>query len=387
VFGWRWVRSADEGAPVAAYLAALTGGLAGLFLLTRGLADLALHCDIITPAWLLLFAVAGGLTGLGVRLRPADWRLRAAVLAAAGAAGGALYLGTAPQCLAGPFGMLDPLVRRFWYMNVFEGRPFWEQPAALALPVVAQGLVMLGALAWLWRSSAGAAGRWWGEYWVVAAGTLVTGLLVWRSMAFVGALAAVPLGWLAVRLLMRLRRTAGTAGKLGAGLAVILLLMPGFPVMLVQAVIPDAAARMERVSDVAEASCDLSGQMAQMNRLPPAVFFAPLDIGPLLIERTRHTVVATGHHRADQAMHDVIAAFTGPADRALPLIRKYGADYVVMCNDLAEPRLFAREAPQGLAAELAAGRPPSWLEPVQFPGAHSQMIWRVTAPSAVDPHP
>ncbi len=55
---------------------------------------------------------------------------------------------------------------------------------------------------------------------------------------------------------------------------------------------------------------DLHAPGGEARRLrPPATVFAPLDIGATIIERTKHSVVATSLSPALVGMHDVILAF------------------------------------------------------------------------------
>ena len=207
--------------------------------------------------------------------------------------------------------------------------------------------------------------RWWAACWSGA------------PRLFVGALAAVPFGWLAARLLTRLRQARGAAGKIAIAVTGVLVLMPGFP-SSVAAGLPDRQ-QIETggVSKISASSCKLQSHAPALSRLPTGTIFAPLDIGPALLEATPHNVVATAHHRAAPAMHDVILAFTSPADRARQIIASHSADYVALCADLPEPGLYADRAPAGLAADLMKGRVPGWLEPVEFGAPPDFRVWRV----------
>lgn len=379
VFALRWLADGRTRAPLAAYLAALAGSLALLFLATRGLADLTAHCDSISPPYLGAIALAALGVGGVARLRPRSRPVLLALLAATAAVAGGFYLWAAPQCTSGPFSALDPLVREFWYDQVYEGQPGWRFPAQAWLPVAAQGLVVIGALAWLWRHATGALRRWWFEYLLVFAMTFLTALLVWRSMAFVVTLSAVPLAWLAQRLLAAMRGAGSTGRRLAVAAALIVLLMPSFPVMaatMALAAADDTPA--PKTSLAATRACRMADVAPALDRLPPATLFAPLDLGPKLLERTHHSVVATGHHRAQAALHDLIAAFLGTPEEAHALIRKHGAGYVVVCADLAEAGHYRKRAPDGFAASLAKGQAPDWLEPVALDGPASFRIWRVT---------
>ncbi len=262
---------------------------------------------------------------------------------------------------------------------MLEGQAGWRFPPEAWLPIAAQGLVVIAALAWLWRHADGEMRRWWFEYLVVFAATFFTALLVWRSMAFVVALSAVPLAWLAQRLLAAMRRTGATGRKLGVAVALIVLLMPPFPVMATKMALAATGDAPEPPESLAATrACRIADVAAALDRLPPATLFAPIDLGPNLLERTHHSVVATGHHRAQAALHDLIAGFLGTPEEAHALIRRHGADYVVICTDLAETGHYRKRAPQGFAASLEKGQAPDWLEPVALDGPPAFRIWRVT---------
>lgn len=377
VFALRWLGNERASAPLTGFLAALAASLALLFLATRGLGDLAQHCDVVSPALLGFFAIVAAGAALVARLKPRALFVLVALLALPVGAGAAFYALNAPQCLAGPFGTLGPLVREIWYVNVAEGQPAWRLAPALWLPVVAHGLIAIGAVFWLWRKAGGAERQWWFEYLLILGVAFLTGLLVWRSLAFVGVLSAIPLGWLAGRLLKAVTGSEGLLRKLAMALALVVALVPAFPVALAMALAPAAIEIPESSSPNASAACRLADSAAALNRLPPAKIFAPLDLGPALLDRSHHGVVATAHHRANLAMHDVLAAFLGTPEAARELIESHGADYVLICTPIGEMSLYAKRAPEGLAAQLAEGHAPDWLEPVDLAGPDEAKLWRV----------
>jgi hypothetical protein len=111
--------------------------------------------------------------------------------------------------------------------------------------------------------------------------------------------------------------------------------------------------------------------------LPPTTVFAPLDIGPDILADTHHSVVATGHHRAGPAMHDVIRAYMAPEDEAHAIVAAHRAGLLAICTDLGETDRYVAKAPHGLMAQLVHGKAPAWLEPVNVGGPASFRVWRV----------
>jgi hypothetical protein len=133
---------------------------------------------------------------------------------------------------------------------------------------------------------------------------------------------------------------------------------------------------------VLDRGCGLPESLPALQALPQAKIFAPFEIGPALLRSTRHSVIATNHHRAAAQMGDVIRAYIAEPVRAEAYVRRHHADYVLACSDLIEARNYAQMAPSGLMARLLAGQAPSWLEPVPLPAsAGSLKLWRVKSPS------
>lgn len=344
---------------LAHFAAALAVVSLACFAATRW-GDWAQHCDAIAPVHLAMFVWAA------VVLRV--WRGPALVgFAITGAGALALYFGLAPQCRAGSFNMLDPLVQRLWYQQVAEGLPVWRQDWATALQTVVPPLFALFACAGLIRRSTGEERVWWQEYTLILGGALGVAVLVTRAGAVAGAFSAVPLAWLVGEWLVLARQ-----GRPVALLGIVAAMVPSAPITL-WAMVPHQASApaARRVS-----ACEARRHAALLNTLPQGTILAPLDIGPDILLGSHDSVLATGHHRGARGMHDAIAAFVSPPDAAHAIVRANHIAYLALCPDLGEPQIYAHEAPHGLAADLLAGRAPSWLTPVRAQG-EGLRIWRV----------
>lgn len=373
----RWWRGGDGRFWLLHYARALAVVSALCFAATR-MGDLAQHCDAIAPVHLAVMGFAALALG-GVMRARGGWALIG--FAAMGAGGLAIYTGLAPQCRAGPFGLLDPLVRGLWYDHVAEGLPVWRQDVPTALQIILPPCAGLGACVALFVRARGEERAWWQDYALILGGALVIAVGVARAGAVAGALAAVPLGWLVARMLARMPGGASDraprAGwrRWAGGLGLLVVLMPAAPITLYR-LWPHGGgmAAAPRLS-----ACDIGHHAGALAALPRETILAPLDIGPDLLLVTPHSVLATGHHRGARGMHDAIAAFISPPDRARAILRARGIAYLALCPDLGEPQIYARAAPGGLAAALLAGRAPPWLVPVSNRGL---MVWRVDHPGA-----
>ena len=156
----------------------------------------------------------------------------------------------------------------------------------------------------------------------------------------------------------------------------IVVLLPATPMTVARMIMPAAALPAAGVS-LRDSGCDLHNQAALLDRFPETTFFAPLDVSATILERSHHSVVATSHHRAQQAMRDVILAFASPEAQARAVIARHHASYVALCTDLGEAQLYSVKAPRGLMAELRRGKAPHWLEPVPIAGETTFRLWKV----------
>ena len=381
LFALRWWRDPQEWRWLIWYLDALVLGSAGFFVATRGLGDLTNYCDTVSPAYLAgLGAIALGVHALALRPAMPRWQL-AAGLGLAALAGTALFLELAPTCSTGPFARLDPLVRSFWYDNVKEGMPVWRQDWSVLLQMTVPPLAGLVAAITLARREDG---RFWPEYTFMLGGAILIAIAVSRFSSVSSAIAIVPLAWLVRRVAQLLAEQRGLLQKLGLAALLAAVLLPGLMIdIAVKGYARIAPPPPQAVSDqvlTAEVNgaCSQPRSIGALAQLPRGTVMAQLDFGPFILLGTPHQVVATGHHRAAPAMHDLLAAFlAAPAD-ARALIARRHVDYVLICPDLVETRMYQDRAPGGLAAQLLAGKSIDWLEPVALGAEGGVMkLWRV----------
>ncbi len=382
IYALRWMREAWEGERLAWFLFAMAATLAGLYAATLGPGNLSSYCDAIGPAHIAFFIVVAAGTFAATRSNRCSPGFIAAALGATGLAGLTLFGTVAPDCMRMPFGALDPLVRDYWYLNVGEGRPIWVQDPALAVPAVIQLCLALVACALMLRRT-GCARRWLVfDYLLLLVGVTVLALLVWRSMAFAGVIAAIPLGWLVAHAMKRIESLQRPVAKVVALAILAIAVMPAIiiqtsaPLLARQPATPVGAAAAPARS-VTDSSCRDKKILARFAAVPTGTAFAQFDVGPAILLHTPHAVAATGHHRAEQAMRETIAGMLATPDEAESIVRARSADYVVLCRDISETAMFAEAAPDGLAATLRGRETPDWLEPLSGFENSSLGVWRV----------
>ena len=127
-------------------MAALASWSVMLFLFTRGFADLAIHCDAISPFHLAVFA--WGAIGVGVLAaqRPRPWAFQMVWFAGigAGALGHRLRRRAAMRRAARSPGSTRWSTNT-GITNIAEGLPVWQQPVATMLGIVVPPAVGLFA--------------------------------------------------------------------------------------------------------------------------------------------------------------------------------------------------------------------------------------------------
>jgi hypothetical protein len=359
---------------LTATVAATSLGAVFVFLVSHpASAWLVSPCDAVSPVYLamLMVATVGTIALTALPIRTVAGRL--AGLAGVGVAALVPLPLLAPQCAAGPFGRLDPLVHHYWYMNVAEGLPLWDQtPFAIVNTIALPLLGLAGAMLAVRTSTGEERVRWITLLFLLGAATAAA-IFVQRSGGVANLLAIAGVVRLLHPLLLRARAIDSLPKRLAATFGIFAAAAPGavFDTSLA-ALAPDP-----RVATVHRAmGCLDASDMRALHALPRGNVLAPLDISPAILLLTPHDAVASGHHRGATAMHDVIAAFVGTEDQAHAIILRRRIDYVAFCPGLPEIMIYESESPSGFLARLDAGRIPAWLTPMPLPGSPAK-VWRV----------
>ena len=378
VLALRWAIDHRARSWLVAYMQALGGVLTLLVAVFKGPGVLAPWCDAIAVPHLgffLIAAVGTSIIGALPRLPLLTLALLFAIVAGLGVG---FVAWSNPQCLTAPFGTLDPLVHEIWYRSVREGMPVWQLEADRAVAAIVQSLVALAATIVLCLKSRDWLRQWWLEYAILLALAIAAGFATARSIAFAGVIGAIPLGWAASSLWAAYRQGDTPAKRVGAFAGIFLALMPGKAAAAALTPAFEAGGLAITAPTAArDGNCDLSANAERLATLPPSLLFSNLDIGPGILIETPHSVVATGHHRANLAMRDIVSGFTGSTAEARSVVERREADYVVLCEVLAETQLLAQVGGQdSFVADLLGGRVPAWLEEVDL-GTGALRVWRV----------
>lgn len=373
-----WVADPAERRRLSTYALTLGGGTAFGFLVFASYANRLAVCDALSPVWLSDALLASGLLfGLSL-LSPADWKVRIGLAIVAGLAVAGFHAAMWPHCLSRLEGV-SPEVQQLWLSHVREARPIyrhgWRTAVAIAsIPVT--GIIGWGLLAWVRRRDAAALRR------VLAAATPALAaalLLLWQTRTgpaaqLMGVVGAAALTWIAVPWTQQSKRLL--VRVLGTVLVAVVGFGAAAPFASTFYPAEKKSDRMKAV-DKANASCPSLAGMRAVAQQPKGMVFTFVDLGPRLITVTHHSAVTGPYHRNGQQIADVMNAFRGSEPQAHALIAKYHSDYLLVCPNMATATIFTSEAPNGFYSQLARGKVPAWLEPVELPQDSPFRMWRV----------
>lgn len=321
-------------------------------------------CDALGPVVLAGAAVALAvwLAAAAAERLPLRRGLAALLPAAVGATGMALLVAAFPHCTQGPFGWVEPRLAVEWMRHVREVQPLFSITEGSTV-----GVLLLLAPAVLAAIAALVAARQRPQErvgWLAVAlfSLVVAGLGLWmlRLLQFVGVFAAPAIAWAAaqsfdradrLRLPFVLRRAARFAALVAFGPVLGLALWA----LALRSVHADTGQEVPR--------CDLRPVADALAAVPPGLVASFIDLGPELLFRTHHAVLAAPYHRNNRGNLDLIDFLDGTPEEALRIAKRRGITHAVVCPGMPEADAAAGR-PASLRALLLAGTPPPWLVPV-----------------------
>ena len=370
-----WLRSGEDGVRARSFAVALAAIAGLLFIATHAGSELfVVRCDTLTSPYVAALATVG-LIVMAASLLPGGLALRLIAATIAAVAGLAVFLWIGPACTTGPFAQLDPMVYKIWFRNVPEGAPLWRQSLPVGAMIVATPLLGLaGSAIGLSRAPAERRIDWGLLIWLQCASLLIA-IAVQRAGAVANVL-ALPGAMLLLSVLFRAARALSRpVSRVLATVAVVIIMFPpAVPAILI------AATNEPDKADKPEPDCSSPAAVRPLASLRPGNVLSTLDLSSVIIATTPQLVLATGHHRNDAGMRDVITAFTSSDAKAREVIARRRIDYVVICPTASESRLLVRLAPRGFAQALISGRAPGWLHPVVLQ-RDALLIWKVARPA------
>lgn len=376
-----WVADREERSRLAAYAASLGASTSLSFLIFASYANRLPVCDALSPVWLSDAALASALM-LGLAWWKLDsWKARLAAALVAGAIIAGFHALAWPQCLSRLEGVSEE-ANRLWLSHVREARPFYRHgwrtaAAAISLPLTA--LFGWAALLWRARRQRADSPTLFARTLAVAAPSVVgLALLFWQIRAGPAAQAMAAPGAVALVYLFVFKWLDSPKLWLHGVAVVMVFIGLGALVPVVLMVIPDEPRNLSsKQVNKANARCPSLPAMQTLDREPKGVIFTFVDLGPRIIVTTHHDTIAGPYHRNYRAIVDVMNAFRGDEAQAHRIITAYGSDYLLVCPNMSTATIFMSETPKGFYAQLAAGKVPNWLEPVDLGKNSPLKMWKV----------
>lgn len=375
--GWRWLLTPDESRRLLWAIMCFAATSFALYFGSQAQGLRApIYCDTISIPHLWAIGCAAIIMLPALAWAPPARMIRAAIMMTAAATAALLLAWSAPICLSGAFGGLDPLVREYWYANVKEGLPVWRQDVRTALFLLAGPTVGLMSCYFLAREATGRARDNVRTITFFVGYATLLSILVFRTISVASAFAIVPTAALAAIILGRYQKATTPLRRIGSVAMILFLILPGAilngPINLGQA----EATRQQARDDAKGLACESALSVADLSYLPVSNLLAPFDMGPMILAQTGHNVLASSHHRNAQAMHDHILIFRSQPQTARALMKKRGIDFLVLCPGEEELAFYAKKDPEGLWGNMSRGKVPDWLEP--FPDTRKGIkVWRI----------
>lgn len=344
-------------------------------------------CDALSSAYVAAFlACAFASTTMLAFVHLKGWRtgfwIKLLVCGLASAAALAVLGVGAPQCVGDSFQSIDPVVRRYWFDRTSEGLPMFrlsDDQMVIAGVIFVLGL---GGIFHLVRPSTGVSGGTKTALLLVFVATAVVGTFVSRTFVYFIIITSVILAPLSATLLARVTEQKNVSRRLIMRAFAIMLLLPVMTGQLMAnafmsmkpAVTKNVPSRFDM--DFAAAKlCQNTSSIQMLSGLPPSNLLVGLDVAPGVLQHSAHRVVASGHHRNQAAMRDVIMAFTSTPDALESVLKRRKIDFLAVCGAAPEFVFYKGMNPEGNWARLKNGERFDLL--FERPSLGPYRIWQV----------
>ncbi len=381
LLGWHWVFGKSESRQLFWAISSFVLGSFALFLGTQTHGLLApVYCDTISTPHIAAIVCAAAIMLPAIYSAPEDWRIRLVVAIVAGAAAAATLLLLAPQCANGAFGSLDPIVRTYWFENISEGLPIWDLGWEEFLILYTAPLLSIILAFILWQRGMIARTTEMSAMIFFMLCSFGMSLFVFRAISL-ASIFAVPLIAIAITTFFQFYRDSKVPfHRIGLVALMLFISAPGIFSILIYTIVeskPDTAiTKANEKADVENTICESVESIAALAKLPISRIDVPLDLGPMVLLTTPHSVLASNHHRNQMAMRDHIQIYRLAPQLSREIIRRHGINYIAICPNTAEMTLYEKNDRRGLWATLKSGHKLDWIErlPDMGKGIH---VWRV----------
>jgi len=304
--------------------------------------------------------------------------------AVCGAVVAAVFAKSFPQCLAVPYENMDPEIVRWWLNNVSEAMPlsaqFRTQPF-LAIDKLWVPLLGLAYCLWRCRRAPGHGRNLWGALAIMLAASIP--LVFWQTRAAFGAhvVALIPLAALIAEVWQRIGGRSGPKWRRFAILAPVLFVGSAvfWPALdKGYKVVSSLASGAPGGAVLLEQDCIARGELPVLADRPPTNTLAYIDVGPVVLFSSPHSVLGGPYHRNQAGLKATIELFRATDDAWIrDDLRQRGIGLIATCPGTEDLVMYPTEGKNGLAERLAAGQVPDYLERIPDPDHPGLRFYRV----------
>ena len=320
-------------------------------------------------------------------------RVRLGACAVLGATAAAAVIWFFPQCMAGPYGTIDPQLAERWLVNVSEARGLWRQletTPQMWLSSVLYGLLLLAVATFvLMRRASEQRGLL--VLFAMLVISMAASFLQYRAMR-IGVFAAIPFCVLFVELSWKWLQARWRDERLlamAAQTATVILLLPPAWLGLAAVIVPETgAAAVVTKALAADAAgqhvpewktrdiyifCNRQDQYEQLAAIPRSNVMTGINSGPPAVVFTPHNVVGGPYHRNAEAILDMLDFYETDLENPRRIARERAIEYVTYCEPGEEIEPDKKDSP-ALAIHIRNGTEPAWLERISDPEARLHLF-------------
>ncbi len=335
-------------------------------------------CDAFSIAQALPSFVAGLSLGLAAYFLREKWDIKRRLLAlsAVGAVSIFAIIPASLGCIANPLGAIDPLVYKFWLVDVAEAEPLitvMKEDLFLALAFTAPACIaVLSALYLFYKSPSHRLAAI--TIGILCVLSIAISIYQFRGIVFAAHI-AVPLLGITSGLLYK------WANSVGKNIAHRLLVVCFIAACFNQTwAVATLALSEETYAPVAEnipneKTCSGPAFIASLNAIPKTTFMAIPNLGPDILIDTPHRVLSGPYHRNIEGIRATILAHIRSSDQSKKIMIDSRATHYVWCPGASATLKYSKE--NGFAADMQSGKVPNWLSLVTAAPDSSYAIYKI----------
>ncbi|MDO9417785.1 hypothetical protein [Pararhizobium sp.] len=380
---WAWHGPVYAAAARAFGISLAATVAAAFFLTVPPSAYSQVTCDNLSFGFFALTVIGGGLLAVAAAFFSQTNRsFRFAILAATGGIIGAATVVIAPGCLRGPLADLDPMLVSLWLNGVIEAQSVFgmlqNDPKSLGTFYAIGPIAIAVCLYRIVRVDRR-------EAHAILLGLIVTcygvGLVQVRGAILANFIASLPLA----AAIMDARRAANAQPSrplLSIGFVALTLASVssvwGVAGVLLSGEALEMSASSPAQGETAESDCTSQAGLRGLALLPTGVVAAPSNLGANILRYTPHRALSAPYHRNQGGMLTELHIGLSNARQAEAFIRGAGVTAVAFCASDPQTSKIAALEPQGLYADLTAGKVPAYLGPLPQTVKTGLEVFKVT---------